>query len=90
MGKVRFGKKQFNNPTPANWSSGITVATVVIGIIITWLGSTTFIGPNTIAISQSIGGLLITLMNGLKPFLGVVTPQTSIPKGDVTAMEVSN
>ena len=88
MGKVRFGRGQLKNPTPANWSAAINVSTVILGAFITWMATQDIIPPHSSTVIVGIAGLLLTIGNGLKPFLGVQTEQTTIPKSDVTSMEV--
>lgn len=90
MGTVKFGRSQLKNPTPASWSAGINVATVVLSTFIAWVGTANFIGAHTSSIIQSICGLLVGLGNGLKPFLGVETGQQEVPIEKVTAMEVGD
>lgn len=90
MSEIKFGRAQLKNPTPANWSSAIKVATVVLGAIIAWVGTATFIPTNIATIIQSILGLLLTLSNGLLPFLGVQTNQSDVPIADVASMETDS
>lgn len=84
---IKFGRKQLSNPTPASWSSAINVITVILGIIIAWLGTANFIPSNTSSVLQSVGGLILALCNGLKPFLGVVTTQQNVPIENVSSMD---
>lgn len=83
---IKFGAKQLKNPTPANWSNAINVLSVILGVIIAWLGTANFIPANTSSIIQSICGLFLAIVNGLKPFLGVETTQSDVPISEVTAM----
>lgn len=84
---VKFGRKQLKNPTPASWSGGINAFTVILGVIIAWLGTATYIPSNWITISQSIGGLLLALANGLKPFIGVNISSSTVPTDSVNTIE---
>ena len=84
---AKLGLKQYSNPTPAIWSNAIAIFTVVAGAVIGWIGTATFISAHTSTIIQSILGLLLTIANGLKPFIGVETNLKSVPIEDVTAME---
>lgn len=88
MAQVKFGAAQLKNPTPANWSNVINVSTVILGALITYLGTR----PNPFPVGmasniQSISGLLLTIGNGLKPFLGVETTQKNVPIDDVASMK---
>ncbi len=84
---VLFGAKQFNRPTPTNWANNIQVFTVIAAIVLAWIGTANFIPIKLSGILQSILGLLIAIANGLKPFLGVATSQTSVPIKNVGEME---
>lgn len=90
MGQIKFGRAQLKNPTPANWSAAISVSTVILGAVIAWLGTATFIPVKVSTVLQSILGLLLTVANGLKPFIGVETTKKSIPVEDVSSMEVDD
>lgn len=84
---VKFGAGQLNNPTPAGWSNGIQIYTVIAAIILAWIGTANFIPASTSSITQSILGLTIGIANGLKPFFGVETTQKQVPIEDVKEME---
>lgn len=88
MATVKFGAKQFNNPTPASWSNGIQIFTVIASVVLAWIGTANFISASLSSIIQSILGLLIGIANGLKPFLGVETSKKEIPIEQVAEMEV--
>ena len=87
MATVKFGRSQLKNPTPASWSGAINVGTVILGALIAWLGTANFIPASTSSVLQSIFGLLLTLGNGLKPFLGVESTKETVPIDQVTEME---
>lgn len=87
MAQVKFGTSQLKNPTPSKWSVGIQIFTVVAAAVLAWLGTASFIHPGTASIIQSVLGLLITIANGLKPFLGVETNQENIPIENVGEMD---
>lgn len=87
---MKFGRKQLKNPTPTSIGSFVTFASVVLGIIVAWIGSATWIpaGPSTII--QSVGGLLVTILNGVKPFFGTTAQADDIPVDQVSEMENNN
>lgn len=86
---ILFGVNQINRPTPANWANAIQIFTVIAAIVLAWIGTSaaSFIPIKESGIVQSILGLLIGIANGLKPFLGVATNQTSVPIEQVQEME---
>lgn len=84
---ILFGSKQLKQPTPASVSNGIQIYTVVASVVLAWIGTANFIPLNTSSVLQSILGLTIGIANGLKPFFGVSTTQSSVPISEVTAME---
>ena len=88
---VKFGPKQFKNPTPTKLGNGIQIFTVVAAIVLAWLGTATanFIPLKESGITQSILGLLIGIANGLKPFFGVETTQKEVPIENVSGMDES-
>lgn len=90
MAQVKFGAAQLKNPTPTNWANAINVSTVILGALIAWLGTSNFISLPISSIIQSILGLLLTIANGLKPFLGVETSRTNIPIEDVSSMKIDD
>ena len=87
MATIKFGAKQFNNPTPANVSNAVSIITVVASILLTWIGTASFIPAGISSTLQSILGLVIALSNGIKPFFGVQTEKENVPIEQVTAME---
>lgn len=89
MATIKFGPKQFNNPTPANWGNGIQIFTVIASIVLAWIGTADFITASLSSVIQSILGLLIAIANGLKPFLGVETAQKNVPIEDVKEIDTA-
>ena len=87
MSEIKFGRLQLKNPTPTSWAKPIQVFTVLGGITLAWVGTTTIFGVHTISNIQSVLGLLIGMANGLLPFLGVETSKMDIPIEHVTEME---
>lgn len=89
MAAIKFGVSQISKPTPANWSNGIQIFTVIAAVVVAWIGTNAaaFIPARQSGIIQSILGLLITIANGLKPFLGISTSQTTVPIEQVAEME---
>lgn len=84
---IKFNAKQLKNPTPSNVSNIIAVSSVMLGVFIGWLGTQNFIPANLSTIFQSIGGLLLAILNGVKPFFGIQPTGDSVPIENVTAME---
>lgn len=84
---VNFGRNQLRNPTPAGLSGWVKASTVIIGILIGWIGTAPFIPANTSTNIQSILGLLLAIGNGILPFFGVETTQSKIPVEEVSEME---
>lgn len=89
MATIKFGASQFSNPTPANWSKGIQIFTVLAATILAWIGTANFIPVGITSILQSVLGLLIAIANGLKPFLGVETKAKTVPIDDVREIETN-
>ena len=87
MAEIKFGRSQLKNPTPAIWAKPVQVFTVLGGVALGWLGSTTMFGIHTTSNIQSVLGLLIGMANGLLPFLGVSTSGEDVPVEKVTEME---
>ena len=56
--KVKFGTKQFNNPTPSRINLWVRVFTVAAGVFMGWMATASLMGPNTKDIINSILGLL--------------------------------
>lgn len=84
---ILFNGKQLKNPTPASISNAVAVSSVILGIVIGWLGTQNFIPVHTSTIFQSIGGLILAILNGIKPFFGVQPAGENVPIEKVTAME---
>ena len=84
---VSFGRSQLKNPTPSGLSGWIKALTVIIGILIGWIGTAPFIPANTSTNIQSVLGLLLALGNGILPFFGVTTEQSQVPIDDVSEMK---
>lgn len=87
--KIKFGRRQYKNPTPKKVSDCIAVFTVVAGIVATWVNTVSFIPSGLSMIISSILTLLISIANGVKPFFGVKTSQTNVPIEDVGEMETT-
>lgn len=85
---IKFNAKQLKNPTPSNISNIVAVSSVILGIVIGWLGTQNFIGVHTSTMLQSIGGLILAILNGVKPFFGVQPTGDVVPTENVTAMDV--
>jgi hypothetical protein len=85
--KVKFGTKQFNNPTPSRINLWVRVFTVAAGVFMGWMATASLMGPNTKDIINSILGLLIGLTNGVAPLFGIDVSGKSIPGDQVTAMD---
>ena len=88
MSAIKFGIKQLKQPTPANWSNGINIFTIVASTILVWIGTPNFIPLGLSSVIQSILGLLIGISNALKPFIGVRITQKEIPIESVKVVEV--
>jgi len=84
---VNFGRSQLKNPTPSGLSGWVKASTVIIGILIGWIGTAPFIPANISTNIQSILGLLLAIGNGLLPFFGVETEKETIPINEVSEME---
>lgn len=84
---IKFNAQQLKNPTPATVSNIVAVSSVILGVFIGWLGTQNIIMPHWTAILSSISGLLLAILNGLKPFFGVQPTQDSVPIEKVTAMD---
>ena len=84
---INFGRKQLRNPTPPGLSGWVKVFTVIIGIVIGWIGTAPFIPAGTSTNIQSVLGLLLAIGNGILPFFGVETSQEDIPIDNVTEMD---
>lgn len=84
---ILFNARQLKNPTPSNITNIVSASSVILGIVIGWLGTQNFIGVHTSTMLQSIGGLILAILNGLKPFFGVQPTGDNVPIENVTAME---
>ena len=87
MSDVKFGKKQYSNPTPTTVNNIVQVFTVIAAALLAWIGTASFIPANVSTVLQSILGLLITIANGLKPFFGVETNEKKIDIEEVSSMD---
>ena len=86
---VKFGRKQLKNPTPANVGATINVITVIVGIVIGWLGTVTWIPAPYLGPTLSILGLILAILNGIKPFFGVEILSKTVSTDNVTAIETN-
>lgn len=84
---VNFGRSQLKNPTPSKLSGWVKAFTVIIGIVIGWIGTAPFIPSGTSTNIQSVLGLLLAIGNGVLPFFGVETSQQNVPIDQVAEME---
>ena len=91
MSTIKFGPRQLRNPTPAKINLGVRIFTIVAGIFLGWMQTDTIINieAHSKAVTSSILGLLLAIINGIAPLFGVNTTQTIIPKEDVAAMTTS-
>lgn len=87
MKEVKFGSKQYGNPTPVKVNNIVQVFTVIAAAVLAWVGTANFIPANVSTVIQSVLGLLITIANGLKPFFGVETNQKKVDIEDVGSMD---
>lgn len=84
---MAFGKNQLKNPTPANTSLIIDIISAVSGVLVSWLLTVNFIPNNISNIIGSILGLVILVVQAIKPFFGVKITGNSVPADKVTGME---
>ena len=84
---ILFGTKQLKNPTPSKVGNFIQVFTVVAACVLAWIGTASFIPAAPSSVIQSILGLLIGIMNGIKPFFGVKTEDKTVDIENVSSMD---
>lgn len=88
MANVTFGTSSIGKPTPAGINLWVRVLTVAIGIFLAWMNTNGLIPEITQDVLNSIGGLLLALINGIAPLFGIdVSPSEKVPASDVTAMD---
>lgn len=88
MGNIKFGFAHIDKPTPAALNRNVRIITVVLGIFLAWMNTNDIIPESAQHIINSIGGLVLGLINGLSPLFGIEVPKAKeIPVKDVTAME---
>lgn len=81
---VKFGTNQISNPTPTKLSRGVLIFTVVASVVVAWIPTASFITAASGTVVQSILGLIVALINALKPFFGVQVEAGIIPTENVT------
>lgn len=88
MGAVKFGFTHLNRPTPAGLNRTVRVITVVLGIFLAWMNTDNLIPETAQHIINSLGGLVLGIINGIAPLFGIeIAPNEEVPAKDVTAME---
>ncbi len=88
MANISFGIPSINKPTPASLNRWVRTLTVVIGIFLAWMNTNTLISDHLQSVFNSIGGLLLALINGLAPLWGVnISDSENVPAQDVKSME---
>ncbi len=88
MANISFGIPSINKPTPASLNRWVRTLTVVIGIFLAWMNTNTLISDHLQSVFNSIGGLLLALINGLAPLWGInVSAETDVPVTDIKSME---
>lgn len=85
--KIKFGTKQFNNPTPSKIGRVLKVFVAIAGVFIGWIGTVDYISSYHAKVTQSIVGLLIGVAVALEPFFGVENVPKNVPREDVTEID---
>lgn len=88
MANVTFGTSSINKPTPSGLNTGVRAATIVIGIFLAWMNTNNLIPEATQNVLNSIGGLILALINGLAPLFGInVSEDAKVPVSEVKSMD---
>jgi len=88
MKKIKFGRKQLDNPTPRGVAFNLNIVMAICTAASSWLSSTPYIPAKPSTIASSILGLVVLLCMAIKPFYGVETTEKTVPVKDVSEMEV--
>lgn len=88
MANVTFGVPSISKPTPAGINKWVRVATVVIGIFLGWMNTNDLISEATQGIINSLGGLILAIINGVAPLFGInLVENEPINAEDVKSMD---
>ena len=85
MADIKFGTGQLGNPTPSSINFWVRVYTVASCGFLTWMASSTIMGPNTKELLTQILGLANILIVSLSPLFGVHI-KGKVDAEDVTAI----
>lgn len=87
MAQVKFGTRQLNKPTPANYDRAVKIFIGISGLLLAWFPTNNIVPHNVQDVVTPIINLLNSVMLFLLPFLGVQTTAKKIPADQVTQME---
>ncbi len=88
MGQVKFGFSHLSKPTPAGITRTVRIVTVVLGIFLAWMNTDTLIPEHYQHAINSLGGLVLGIINGVAPLFSIdISSTTAVPAGQVTSME---
>lgn len=88
MANVTFGVPSISKPTPAGINKWVRVATVVIGIFLGWMNTNDLIPENSQDIINSLGGLILAIINGVAPLFGInLSANEQVPQEDIKSMD---
>ena len=88
MANVTFGVPSINKPTPAGINKWVRVATVVIGIFLGWMNTNNLIPETSQDVINSLGGLVLAIINGVAPLFGIdISSTEQVPIEEVKSMD---
>ena len=88
MANVTFGVPSISKPTPAGINKWVRVATVVIGIFLGWMNTNDLIPETSQDIINSLGGLILAIINGVAPLFGInLSANEQVPQEDIKSMD---
>lgn len=87
MSKIKFGRRQVQNPTPAAINWWVRLIGGLAGVFGAWLLTVDFIGPKSKNIMNGIVLLVVGIANWLAPFFGTKPKTKYVRAKDVTALE---
>jgi len=88
MATVKFGFTHLSKPTPAGLTRAVRIITVIVGVFLAWMNTDNLIGEAAQHVINSLGGLILGIINGVAPMFGIeIAPTESVPASSVQSME---